>query len=606
MALSEAQAKAASHRDGPAMVLAGPGSGKTTVITERTRYLTEVCGVAPIHILVVTFTKAAASEMQKRFLAITGSSRTQVRFGTFHSVFYEILKYAYRLTAANIAGEDKKYRILKELSVRARMEMEDEGDFLHDLAQEISLVKNERIPLDHYYAASLPQDLFRELFLQYQKRMEQEHLLDYDDLMLCTMELFCARPEILDGWRRRYQYILVDEFQDINRLQYDIVKLLAAPANNLFVVGDDDQSIYRFRGAKPEIMLNFPKEYPGAARYLLDMNFRCPGNVIDLAARVIDRNQVRYPKAIRKVKPDGNPVEKLLFANQTQESLGIIRRIQKEQEAGRAYSEIAVLYRSNTDAAVLAQKLLEYNIPFRMRDKLPNLFEHWIARHILAYLRIAMGSRARADFLLILNRPVRYIGRECLDSPQVDLDRLRMYYEEKYWMVERIDRLERDLRVLAQLKPYAAVHYIRHSIGYEKYLEEYADQRRMKAEDLFEVLDRLMESAKGYEDCASWFAYMEEYAQMLKEQASPEMAAEDAVTLTTYHSAKGLEFPVVFLIDVNEGIVPYKKAKLLSDVEEERRMFYVALTRASEKLAICVIKEKYGKDRKPSPFLKNL
>lgn len=603
MALSKAQKEAVMHRDGPAIVLAGPGSGKTTVITERTKYLIQQYGIPPIHILVVTFTKAAAMEMQKRFLTLTGSRQTQVRFGTFHSLFFEILKHAYHYTAANIAGEEEKYRILREITAPMDIDIEDEADFLHDVAREISVVKNERIPLEHYYAAGVPEELFREIYRKYCRRMERSQLLDYDDLMVYTWELFCQRPDILEGWRKRFRYILVDEFQDINRLQYDIVKMLAAPENNLFVVGDDDQSIYRFRGAKPEIMLNFPKEYPDAVQMVLDLNFRCPGNVCDLAARVIGRNTVRYVKNIAKVKEEGCPVEKIIFQNQEQESLGIIKRIQEALAQGHHYGDIAVLYRSNTDAGVLSQKLLEYNVPFRMRDMLPNLFEHWIARHIIAYLRLALGDRSRAGVLKIINKPKRYIERGCLDTPQVDFERLRMYYEDKYWVIQRIDKLEQDLAVIAGMKPYAAVQYIRHGIGYEKYLEEYADYRKIRLEDLLEVLDRLAESAKGYETHEKWFAYMEEYTEMLKEQAKNGGQKSDSVTLTTLHSAKGLEFPVVFLIDVNEGIIPYKKAILASDIEEERRMFYVGITRASERLTICVLKEKYGKSLKPSPFL---
>lgn len=603
MALSKAQKEAVMHREGPAIVLAGPGSGKTTVITERTKYLTQQCGIQPIHILVVTFTKAAAMEMQKRFLALTGSRQTQVRFGTFHSLFFEILKHAYHYTAANIASEEEKYRILREIIAPMDIEIEDEAEFLHDAAREISRVKNERIPLEHYYAASVPEELFRKIYRSYCRGMERAGKLDYDDLMVYTWELFSARPDILEGWRRRFRYILVDEFQDINRLQYDIIKLLAAPRNNLFVVGDDDQSIYRFRGAKPEIMLNFPKDYPQARQLLLDRNFRCPGNVCDLAARVIGRNTVRYEKKIEKVKEDGAPVEKLIFQNPEMESLGIIQRIQKALTQGYRYEDIAVLYRNNTDAGVLSQKLLEYNVPFRMRDTLPNLFEHWITRHVIAYLQLAMGDRSRANVLKIINKPKRYIERSCLDTQQVDFERLRMYYEDKYWVIQRIDKLQQDLAAIAGMKPYAAVQYIRHGIGYEKYLEEYAEYRKIKPEDLYEVLDRLAESAKGYETHGEWFAYMEEYTEMLKEQAKNGGQKSDSVTLTTLHSAKGLEFPVVFLIDVNEGIIPYKKALLVSDIEEERRMFYVGITRASERLTICVLKEKYGKSLKPSPFL---
>ena len=604
MALSKAQMQAVMHREGPAMILAGPGSGKTTVITHRTNYLIREYGVPPIHILVVTFTKAAAAQMKERFLKLCSEQSTQVRFGTFHSVFFEILKNAYHLTAANIAGEEKKYGFLKEILEKIRVETEDENELLQDIVREISIVKNEQIPLEHYYAANVPEEVFREVFKRYCRRMESENLLDYDDLMLRTWELLRERKDILEGWRNRFRYILVDEFQDINRLQYHIIRLLAAPRNNLFVVGDDDQSIYRFRGAKPEIMLGFPKEYPQAVQITLNRNFRCTGNVVSLAKAVISGNTVRFQKSQECIKADGEPVEVFLYGNQTQEALGIIHKIRLLLDAGYAYKDMAVLYRNNTDASVLSQKLLEYNIPFTMKDSIPDLFEHWITKHIKAYLYAAMGDRRRQVFLQIINRPKRYIGRECLDSPQVDLERLRMYYEEKYWVVDRIDKLEQDLKRLKTMDPYTAVNYIRRGIGYEEYLEDYAGYRNIKAEELYEVLDRLAESAKGYDTFERWFAAMEEYSDRLKEMQKSKRTDLDAVTLTTLHSAKGLEFPAVFIIDVNEGIIPSKKALLKTDVEEERRMFYVGITRASERLCICLVKEKYGKSMKPSPFLR--
>lgn len=606
MALSKAQKEAVMHKDGPAIILAGPGSGKTTVITRRTQFLIQHYGIAPMNILVVTFTKAAATEMKERFLGLCGESYTHVRFGTFHSVFFEILKYAYHFTAANIAGEEKKYALLKEIVGRMELEIDDEAEFIRDLVQEISLVKCERISLEHYYSTSVPEEIFRKIYGSYQRKMEQENLLDYDDIMVYTWELLSQRPDILSGWQKRYQYILIDEFQDINKLQYDIVRLLAKPQNNLFVVGDDDQSIYRFRGAKPELMLNFSKEYPDAVQIILDINFRCPENIVHTASRVIGRNTVRFEKVIKGKRAQGEQIEYAMFPSQTQESLAVIKKIQEYREAGYQYQDMAVLYRSHTEARVPSQKLLEYNIPFRMRDVVPNLYEHWIARNVIAYLNAAMGNRERKTMLQIINRPKRYISRECLDEPLVDFENLRKYYDDKYWMIEKIDKMENDLRVLSRMDPYTAVNYLRHGIGYEEYLKEYAEFRRMNPEDLYEVLDQLQESAKGSKTHEEWFGKMEEYTRMLRTQAKGQGRNEHAVTLTTFHGAKGLEFPIVFLIDINEGILPYKKAVLVSDIEEERRMFYVGLTRAKERLHIYYVKEKYGKSVKPSPFLTGL
>lgn len=603
MALSEAQKKAVMHKDGPAMVLAGPGSGKTTVITKRTQYLIEQYGISPASILVVTFTKAAAQEMKARFLSLCGQTHTHVRFGTFHSIFFEILKYAYHFTGQNILGEEKKYAMLKEIVEKMDLEIEDETDFLKDLIQEIGRIKTERIDLSHFYSSCVSEDIFRKIYQSYERKKEEAILLDYDDLCVYTWELLTQRKDILSGWQKRYRYILIDEFQDINRIQYDIIRLLAKPENNLFIVGDDDQSIYRFRGAKPELMLNFPKEYKDAEKILLDINFRCPGNVIKAASRVIGRNTLRFEKEIKKAKEDGEPIEILAFQNQMQEGLWIVQKIREYLQMGYAYSDMAVLYRNNTDARIPSQKLMEYNIAFQMRDVLPNLYDHWIAKNMVSYMKAAMGNRDRRMFLSIINRPKRYIGRECLDEATVNFDHLRRYYDDKYWMIEKIDKLESDLCIINRMDPYTALHYIRHGIGYEEYVKEYAEFRKMNPEDLCEILDQLQESAKGCTDFEEWFQKMDAYAKMLAEQAAEQKKQEDAVTLTTLHSAKGLEFPIVFLIDVNEGVIPYKKALLTAEVEEERRMFYVGLTRAKERLHICYIKEKYGKGMRPSPFL---
>ena len=605
MALSKAQAEAVLHRDGPAMILAGPGSGKTTVITHRTKYLIDECGISPIHILVITFTKAAAAEMKERFLKMCGQKETKVRFGTFHSVFFEILKQAYHFTGKNIVSEDQKYSILKDIIQKLHMDTEDEKELLADLVREISIVKNEQIDLEHYYAVNVPDEVFRTVYREYMRRLQQDVLLDYDDLMTYTWHLLRERKDILDGWRGRYQYILVDEFQDINKLQYEIVKMLAAPCNNLFIVGDDDQSIYRFRGAQPTIMLNFPKEYPNTKTVLLNYNYRCPGSVIDAAGRLILQNKARFTKDLKKVKEQGSPVRTVVLRDQVQESLWIIRQIQNAMEQeGRTPGDFAILYRNNTDALVLSQKLLEYNIPFTMKDKIPNLFEHWVTKHIKAYLRLAMGKASRDDLLLIINKPKRYVGRECFSDRQASLKSIRKCYRDKYWVVERLNKLERDLKHLSSMDPYRAVEYICHDIGYESYLEEYAQYRHIKAEDLYELLDRLKESAQTFETQEEWFAFMEEYSKKMQEQK--EKPKEQTLTLTTLHSSKGLEFPIVFIIDVNKGIIPSRKAQRTSDMEEERRMFYVGMTRASERLCLCVLKEKNGKSLKPSPFLKNI
>ncbi|MDO5344912.1 MAG: ATP-dependent helicase [Lachnospiraceae bacterium] len=602
MHITQAQSRAIAHGKGPAMVLAGPGSGKTLVIVNRTKYLMEQLGVRPEEILVITFTKAAAVEMRERFERLMGA-KSRVTFGTFHAVFFQILKYAYHYTAENILKETQKYQILSELTSQLKLEHEDEKEFLSELAAEISLVKNEQIRLEHYYSTTCSEDAFRKIYLGYQERLRRSGRIDFDDMLVYCYELFRQRPDILAQWQQRFRYILVDEFQDINPLQYQIARMLAAPQDNLFIVGDDDQSIYRFRGAKPEIMRSFPKDYPKAEVVVLDQNFRSAKAIVQASQQVIRENKNRFSKEIHCTQEEGEPVEIRCLSNQEREAGYLIKCIRESVKRGVPYHKIAVLTRTNVGGRFFAEKLMEFQIPFRMRDTMPSLYEHWIAKDVFAYIRLAMGIRERKDFLQIMNRPTRYISRECVDEPRISFDRLRMWYEEKPWMVERLDLLEENLERMKRMMPYAAVNFIRHGMDYESYLKEYAGQRKLKAEELLEVLEELQESARNFKTFRDWFSHVEEYQRTLEEQRRKDTKDEDAVVFSTLHSAKGLEFEEVFILDVNEEVIPHRKAYLAADIEEERRLFYVGMTRAKKRLHLFYIKERYGKRLEPSSFL---
>ncbi len=600
MQISEAQTRAVTHGDGPAMVLAGPGSGKTLVITERVKYLIENLQVNPRNILVITFTKAAADEMRERFIRLSGARG--VTFGTFHAVFFGILKQAYHYTGDNILREEQKFQILTDLIHRMKLEAQDEKELAGELAGEISIVKNEQIHLENYYAKCCPENAFREVYRGYEKALRARGLLDFDDMLTCTYELFRLRPDILQAWQRRFSHILVDEFQDINGLQYAVVRMLAAPRDNLFIVGDDDQSIYRFRGAKPELMLNFPKDYPKARVILLDKNFRSVSSIVKGALEVIGENKKRYQKEIVCSRGSGSRIDIRCFSNQDHESLYLVKQIRQSLEKGCAPGEIAVLFRTNQGAVPFAQRLMEFNLPFVMRDALPNIFEHWIARDLFAYLHLAGKGTDRKEFLQVMNRPKRYLAREAAESARISFEELRIYYEDKEWMLDRIDKMEADLKLLKSMAPYAAVNYIRYGIGYEEYIKEYAAYRRIRPDEWIELLNEIQASAKPYGTCQEWFAHIEAYKEKQKEGRSRKNQ-EDAVTLATLHSSKGLEFSEVFLVDVNEGVIPHSKAFLEADLEEERRLFYVGMTRAKDRLHLFYIKERYGKAMEPSEFL---
>lgn len=603
---TESQTKAIRHFRGPALILAGPGSGKTTVVTKRVQYLVQSCGVNPSSILVITFTKAAAMEMKERFLKLIGENHTTVSFGTFHAIFFGILKLSYGFTAGNILREETRYQYLKEAVERLRLELDDEADFLTGISGEISLLKNERIAPENYFSKNCSEEIFRKIYGEYEDRKKRARLIDFDDMLVYTWELLSQRKDILSAWQKKFQYILVDEFQDINQLQYDILKLLAAPEDNLFIVGDDDQSIYRFRGARPEIMLNFQKDYPNADQVVLDDNFRSTEEIVEAAGRVIQQNKARFAKKIRARGGKGLPVKTLEFPDQQQECLYILKELQRHRSQGGSWSDAAVIYRTNTQPRILIQKLMEFNVPFRVRDQMPNLFEHWIAKNIFCYIRLGMGSGLRKDLLPVLNRPKRYLSRECLDEEKISWEHMLMYYEDKNYVCERIDRLQYDLKMLGRMGPFAAINYIRHVIGYEEYLKEYAQFRRMKEEELLDVLNELQESARECRTYDSWFDYIEKYSGEMEQMRRRQEEVKDGVQLTTMHSSKGLEYGKVFILDAAEGVTPYKKAVLDADLEEERRMFYVAMTRAKKELTICYAKKQFSHEMKPSRFLREL
>ena len=646
MDFNQAQMTALEHRDGPMMVLAGPGSGKTTVITHRIKRLLEA-GVDPSGILVITFTKAAATEMKERFLRLAreedekrkqaeqraGGSRTgaekpffgtadpgprrreacgtsleaagsRVSFGTFHSVFYHILKWAYRFPAGNVISGEEKRQYFKKFLDESEMEVEDEAEFISSIINEISYVKGERLDLKYYYSQNCPEEWFKKLYDGYDEMLKTTGKIDFDDMLVMCHELFTERKDILAAWQKKFKYILVDEFQDINLLQYQVVRMLALPENNLFIVGDDDQSIYRFRGAKPEIMLGFEKDFPGTKRVLLGTNYRSTKEIVETSLRLIEHNKVRFEKKLEPFRGSGRPVDFRVFDNLGHEMDTVAQSIRAYHDAGYQWSEIAVLFRTGANSGLMAERLMGYNIPFKLRDVIPNLYSHWIAKDLFAYMEIAAGSRKRSDFYRIMNRPNRYFSRDAFDTPIVSFDRLKSFYQDRDWMEERICDLEADLRAMAPLKPVAAVNYIRKAIGYDDYLRSYAEFRRMKPEELFETADKLAESAAEFATFVEWKEHAARYEEELKKQNQEEREeTKDRVTLSTMHSAKGLEYPVVFVVDANEGIVPHHKAGLPADIEEERRLFYVALTRAKDRLHVAAVKERYHRKTDVSRFV---
>ena len=609
MECNKEQEEAIMHRDGPAMVLAGPGAGKTYVITNRVKALIDEYGVKPEQILVVTFSKAAAVEMKERFEMLTGGRRLPVRFGTFHSVFFQILRLAYHYEVKDIATPALKYRFLEETLNETGYGVDDKKEFLSDIEKEISRVKGEGIEIDCYFSSACSAEIFQKMYWGYQEKLQRHRCLDFDDMVVYTYQLLKEREDIRRRWQAQFRYLLIDEFQDINRLQYETVCMLAETENNLFIVGDDDQSIYGFRGAKPGIMLSFPKRFPDTKQIVLGVNYRCSDEIMKAAERLIGKNNERYEKHIVANKGKEQPVHMKKCENLPDEAEKIVAQIQMYQKEGIAYQEMAVLFRTNMQMRLLAGKLMEHGVPFTMRENLPNLFDTWMAKDIMCYLQLALGNRSREKFLKIANRPVRYLSRTAFTESEVSFDKLRAYYAVKNqeWMEERIWNFEYDLKNLASLSPYAAIHFIRKGIGYDEFLKTYADERNVNADDWFDVLDEMQEMARDKKSIPEFLSFVENYGDTLEEirqeQKKQQVKEEPGVSLMTMHASKGLEFPVVFVPTLNEDIVPYRKAVQEGNLEEERRMLYVAMTRAKTYLHLSFVKERFHKEAEPSPFL---
>ena len=614
MKLNRGQDEAIKHGNGPCMVLAPPGSGKTLIVTERTRYLIEESGVRPDQILVITFTRYAAREMKERFERLTAGKNYPVTFGTFHSIFYGILKCAYGIGANNLMSEKESSVLLQEVldqtNIESTPEVEDEEELVRELLREVGMVKNGLCHLKDFHSKYLTQDEFAEVFRSYEHQKKELKKFDFDDMLVQCYALFRKKPEILQGWQKRFQYILIDEFQDINRVQYEVIRMLAAPRYNLFVVGDDDQSIYGFRGAKPELMLYMKQEFPSLRTISLTVNYRSTEFITGAAARVILHNDTRFYKRVQSFRGRGQNVHVQEVLDEQEEAQYVTEEIQKKLDQGIKPGEIAVLFRAAVQARMISEILSEHRIPFEMRDYVTNFYRHFIVKDMMAYLQLAAGKRDRSLFLTICNRPLRYLARNSMENRQVNFEDLRKFYCDKDWMLDIIDQFDVDVRMMKNMAPYVAIQYIRKKIGYDDFLKEYAEKHQISWKQLMDVMAELEERSKNFKSYDEWEIHIAKYTQELEEQQAKARKIkgerENKVQLMTIHSAKGLEFEDVFVIHANEGEIPHQKAEKKDEIEEERRLFYVALTRAKNNLCISYITQKNGNSIKPSRFVEEL
>lgn len=598
------QIHAISHGTGPMLVLAGPGSGKTTVIIQRIRRLTEKMGVSPYRILVITFTKAAAEQMKTRYAALQG--KTGVMFGTFHSIFFRILRQACGYSLEQVLSEDERRNTMQKLVTEARISVQDQEEYIQQFFSQYSLMKNQLQDVSDFMPEGLPKDEFVALTKKFDGWKRRNEKIDFDDMLTECYEVLSQDEKTRKMWQDRFDYILVDEFQDVNRAQYACLQMLAAPKNNLFVVGDDDQSIYGFRGTSPSFMLDFPKDFPGTEKVFLDVNYRCSGRIIRLASQVIGTNMSRYEKNIKGDRDLGERINVFVAKDSGEEAELTAQKIARLLEEGIPIEEIAVIFRTNIQGGAFARALFRRGIPYHLRDGGFHLYDHWIARDLAAYLFLAENRDSDASLLRIVNKPKRYISKDLLaEAEQMPYGLLRSLHvcpSLQKWQAEHLESLEEDLRQIQKRKPYEALRYVRKVVGYDEYLSDYAAYRKASLSNMIEIADEITETAKGTESGTEFVRKMEELSRQMKEQ-SKQKGNTHGVTLTTFHGAKGLEFGAVFLPSLAEGIIPYEKGRKGSALEEERRLFYVGLTRTKDRLFLSFTENRYEKPLKPSRFL---
>lgn len=611
--LNENQKNAVLHINGPCMVLAGPGSGKTRVITYRILNLVLNNNINPKNILAISFTKASSMEMKNRALSLSNDRRlNSVNYGTFHSVFFRILRFFEKYELDCILDEKNKKFAIKGILKNLNVENAEDEDTILGIINEISYVKNELMDKIDFDSEILTSDEFCRVYNMYEEYKESIKKIDFDDMLIKTYNLLKQNKQILDRVRAAYRYILVDEFQDINKVQFEVIKLIASPNNNIFVVGDEDQSIYGFRGSRPDFLLEFEDYFKGSKKYVLDINYRSKKEITDIANKLIQNNENRYEKSI-KCDREHKGIVKYINTEDAEEEAKFIAKdiLSKCEDNCTNYDDFAVIYRTNIQSRALVDAFMDMHIPFVVRDSIVTINDHWVARDLLAYLRLGIDTTLNEDWIRIINKPFRYISKDSIKLASEDRDFIGALINKANLhpkQVKTLNDLEIDLSYLKTLSPKNAISYIRTSLDYDRYVLDYCSNRKIKPTGLIEILNELESSSTHFKTINEYLEHIEKVKSEIVESRNNKNS--EGVIFTTMHSAKGLEFPYVYIIGANEGTIPHEKSYDIEDdkkrneaIEEERRLLYVGITRAQDELYISSPKNKYGRKVFQSRFI---
>ena len=597
--LNPEQRLAAETLKGPVLILAGAGSGKTRALTYRVANLID-SGVAPWHILALTFTNKAAKEMRERIIKIVGEKAEEAWISTFHSTCAKILrrdidKLGYTGSFA-IYDDDDQMSIIKD--ILKRLNIDDKFLPPREGRGKISDAKNKMLNVDEWFQKS-PRDyraqLIHDVFRAYEERLKSANALDFDDLINKTLELFLDHPPVLQSYQRRFEYVLVDEYQDTNTAQYMLVKLLTKESRNLCVVGDDDQSIYGWRGADISNILDFEKDYPEAKVIKLEQNYRSTANILDAANQVIAHNATRKEKALWTEAGEGEAIKLFLAGDEREEAAWICDHIHKLHQAEAPYGDAAILYRTNAQSRVLEEMLMRAGIPYRVFGGL-RFYDRKEVRDIIAYLRVIVNPPDDVSLKRIINQPKRSIGDATISELAEHAIKNEMpLFSALIDLPESLSSRPRKCvgdfaQIMNELMAHKEIMQVSNFVSFvmektgllEQYQKEDTDESRARIENMMEFLSAVGDFEKATEG-ATLEAFLENVALITDMDRAED--TNESVTLMTLHSAKGLEFPNVFLAGMEEGLFPSARSLMEEDrLEEERRLCYVGITRAKKRL----------------------
>lgn len=596
MTLDKYQYDAVKIQERNSIIIAAPGSGKTTVIINRVNELIENRGVKVGHIIVITFTRAAAENMKSRYKKVF-QREVAPFFGTFHGLFYKILlKENYKI---NILEGGASYGIIKGVLSKHFDEVSDEK--IKEIQNDISRLKTSLLSFEEYKSSS-DKEIFKECLEQYEAYKQKSNLWDFDDLSVEVMKLFNSNKLMLNRYRDIFKYVLVDEFQDCDELQIRFLKLINEGKTSLFAVGDEDQCIYSFRGSKPEYMVTFDKTFIEGKKVYLKTNYRSKDNIVELSKDLIANNKERNKKEILSNRKEDGTIQYSTPINETAQGEEIAKIILTN---GSEITDNAVLYRTNMEARSMIDVFTRKRIPFKLLDKGYNFFEHFICKDIIAYLRLAIDEKNKSLFISIINKPFRYISKSTIDDLRKDrrdkspFDILIEKKDTPPFQAKNLDDLRKDINYLNKVSLGSAIQFIISNLKYIDYLKEYGERYHQSIEELEEILEEFKSAAEGYKTIVEFLGHVKDVSEQI-EQGKHE---QNGVILSTVHGVKGMEFKNVYLINCVEEIIPHKSS-MDDNIEEERRLFYVGITRAIDNLYIFSPKNVRGSFKDKSRFIK--